>query len=118
MSAEPYIKLIFTLNLIFGRVEVIKMSIVPPLQPEQIVNFLYVIYYFFRDLIVFILQNTIFKDYPEYAATYGDAITFLVSITAIYLILELVVSAKKIVRILLVIGWALLFITIAISIIR
>jgi len=93
------------------------MSMMPPLQPEQIVNFLYVIYYFFRDLIIFILQNTIFKNYPDYAATYGDAITFLTSITAIYLILELITSAKKIIRIILAIGWGLLFITIAISVI-
>jgi len=92
-------------------------SPIPPLQPEQIVNFLYAIYYFFRDLMIYILENTIFKDYPEYATTYGDAITFLVSITAIYLILEMVSSAKRIIKIILVIGWALLFITIAISLV-
>jgi len=87
----------------------------PPLQPEQIINFLYAIYYFLRDFISFILQNTIFKNYPQYAATYGDAITFLISITAVYLILELISSAKKIIKIILVLGWALLFITIGLS---
>jgi len=67
---------------------------------------------------IYILENTIFKDYPEYATTYGDAITFLVSITAIYLILEMVSSAKRIIKIILAVGWALLFITIAISLVR
>ncbi len=89
---------------------------VPPLQPEQIVNFLYTIYYFLRDAIIFILQNTVFKEYPDYAFIYGDAITFLVSITAVYLILEFITAAKKFIRVILILGWFLLFVTIALSI--
>ncbi|HEW93864.1 MAG TPA: hypothetical protein ENF47_04085 [Thermoprotei archaeon] len=91
------------------------MAAIPPLQPEQIVNFLYTIYYFLRDAIIFILQTTVFKEYPDYAFTYGDAITFLVSITAVYLILEFITAAKKFIKVILILGWFLLFVTIAIS---
>ena len=93
-------------------------TLVPPFQPEQIINFLYAIYYFLRDLMIFLLEKTIFRDYPGYAATYGDAITFLVSITTVYLILERIASSKKVVKIILALGWSLLFIAIAVSLIR
>ena len=91
------------------------VAAIPPLQPEQIVNFLYTIYYFLRDAIIFILQTTVFKEYPDYAFTHGDAITFLVSITAVYLILEFITAAKKFIKVILILGWFLLFVTIAIS---
>ena len=87
----------------------------PQISPEQIVNFLYAIYYFLRSAIAFLLETTIFKDHPEYAATYGDAITFLVSLTALYLILEMIEAAKKWVKIILIIGWGLLIVTIITS---
>jgi len=58
----------------------------------------------------------VFKEYPDYAFIYGDAITFLVSITAVYLILEFITAAKKFIRVILILGWFLLFVTIALSI--
>jgi len=87
----------------------------PQISPEQIVNFLYAIYYFLRSAIAFLLEATLFKDHPEYAATYGDAITFLVSLTALYLILEMIEAAKKWVKIILILGWGLLIVTIITS---
>lgn len=87
----------------------------PPISPEQIVNFLYAIYYFLRNAIAFLLESTLFQDHPEYAATYGDAISFLISLTALYLILEMVAAAKKWVKIILIIGWGLLVVTIITS---
>lgn len=87
----------------------------PPISPEQIVNFLYAIYYFLRNAIAFLLESTLFQEHPEYAATYGDAISFLISLTALYLILEMIATAKKWVKILLIIGWGLLLVTIITS---
>lgn len=87
----------------------------PPISPEQIVNFLYAVYYFLRSAIAFMLENTLFKDRPDYAATYGDAISFLISLTALYLVLEMIEAAKKWVKIILIIGWGLLLITIITS---
>ena len=86
-----------------------------PISPEQLINFLYAIYYFLRDALAFLLQATLFKEHPEYAATYGDAITFLISITAIYLILEFISSAKKWIKLILILGWGLLILSILIS---
>ncbi len=91
------------------------MSLIPPISPEQLINFLYAIYYFLRNLLSYLLETTIFKDHPEYAVTYGDAITLLISLTAIYIILELIASAKKWIKIILILGWGLLVISILIS---
>jgi hypothetical protein len=87
----------------------------PPISPEQLVNFLYAIYYFLRDALAYLLQITLFAEHPEYAATYGDAITFLISLTALYLILEFISAAKKWVKIILILGWGLLILTIIMS---
>jgi|Deesub1362A_J573_1020465.scaffolds.fasta_scaffold00012_83 hypothetical protein len=86
-----------------------------PISPEQLINFLYAIYYFLRDALAFLLEVTLFREHPQYAATYGDAITFLISLTAFYLILEFISSAKKWVKIILILGWGLLILSIAIS---
>lgn len=91
------------------------MPLVPPISPEQLINFLYTIYYFLRDLLSYFLEATIFKDHPEYATTYGDAITLLISLTSIYIILEFISSAKKWVKIILILGWGLLVLSILIS---
>lgn len=87
----------------------------PPISPEQIINILYAVYYFIRDILSFILQVTLFQEHPEYAATYGDALTFLISITAVYIILEFISSAKKWVKVILILGWGLLILSIVIS---
>lgn len=87
----------------------------PPISPEQLVNFLYAAYYFLRDVLAYLLNITIFQERPDLAATYGDAISLLVSLTAVYLVLELVTAAKKWVKIILIIGWGLLILSIILS---
>lgn len=87
----------------------------PPITMEQLINFIYAIYYFIRNLIVMLLDETIFKGHPAYAASYSDAITLLVSLTAIYAILELVSAGKRIIKAILILGWVLLAIAILIS---
>jgi len=89
-----------------------------PITTEALINFLYAIYYFIRDIITFILENTLFKEAPEIAVMYGDIITFLISITAIYILLVMIESVKKYFKIILVLGWGLLFLSIAITIIK
>jgi len=90
----------------------------PPITPEALINFLYAIYYFLRDLIRFLLENTLFKEFPQYAALYGDVITFLISITAIYLILVMFEAVRKYVKIILILGWGLLLLSIALTVVR
>ncbi len=88
------------------------MAQVPPLSPEQLINILYAIYYFVRELIMKLFEYTIFRENPELALIYSDAFTVLISLTAIYLILELFSAAKKFVKWVLIIGWALLLVSI------
>ena len=90
----------------------------PPITPEALINFLYAIYYFLRDVINFLLEATLFKEFPEYAALYSDVITFLISITAVYLILVLFEAFKKYVKIILILGWGLLIISIALTVMK
>ena len=84
----------------------------PPLDMAQIINVIYAIYYFIRDLLSKMFEYTIFQGHPEIALLYGDAITILISLTAVYLILELFTAAKKFVRWIILIGWGLLIISI------
>jgi len=81
---------------------------------EKAANFLYVIYDYIRKAIVFLLENTIFKGNPKLADFYGDVASFLASLTAVYLLLLLVASARKIIGALLILGWVLFFIAIVV----
>ena len=87
----------------------------PPITTEQLINFIYAVYYFIRNLIMMLLNETIFKGHPAYAASYGDAITLLVSLTALYMILELVSAGKRIIKAILILGWIFLVIAILVS---
>lgn len=77
---------------------------------EKAANFIYVIYDYIRKTIVFLLEKTIFKNNPKLADFYGDVASFLASLTAVYLLLLLVASAKKIIGVVLLLGWALFFV--------
>jgi len=81
---------------------------------EKAANFLYTLYDYVRKAIIFSLEKTIFKDNPGLADFYGDAASFLASLTAVYLLLLLVASAKKIIGVLLLLGWVLFALTIVI----
>ena len=66
-------------------------------------------------IVKYTLEVTIFKENPDLAQKYADAIGILSSITAIYLILVLFESAKKIVKVVLVLGWGLLVLAIVLG---
>ena len=91
------------------------MAQLPPLSPEQIINILYAIYYFIRDVITKLFEYTIFQEKPDLALIYSDAFTILISLTAIYLILEIFTAAKKFVKWILILGWILLIVSIAVG---
>ncbi|MFQ5998769.1 MAG: hypothetical protein ACE5KO_05635 [Candidatus Bathyarchaeia archaeon] len=61
------------------------------------------------------MSGTLFTARPELAAEYADATTLLVALTGIWLIFEFITAAKKIVRGILVIGWVLLIVSVAIT---
>lgn len=93
-----------------------EVSRASPLALDQTVHFLYTIYGHIRDLIVSILKQTVFKGKPELAFFYGDALMLLASLTSLYVILELFTSAKKVVKLILALGWGLLIMSIVLKI--
>ena len=88
-----------------------------PIKPEDIINFFYLLYQAVRDVIQYIFESTIMKVDPSLAAKYADATTILITITAILIIFEVFTSAKKILRIIVVLGWVLLILSIIIGVI-
>ena len=86
-----------------------------PLGLEDLVNLLHLAYRSARDVIQLILENTLVKANPAVASEYADIMTLLATLTALLLILEFVTSAKKVLAIIVTLGWALLIASIVIS---
>ncbi|MCD6232123.1 hypothetical protein J7K28_05815 [Candidatus Aerophobetes bacterium] len=89
-------------------------QVVKPKVIEQIANFLYSIYNSLTEGLSFLLEQSIFKEYPKVAEFYGQVASFLISITSLYLILLLVTAAKKVIGVVLILGWILFIVTIVI----
>jgi len=79
------------------------------------INFLSLIYNYISDLITFILENTLFTANPEIAIQFGDVLTLLITLSTFFILLEFVNSAKKIIKLLLILGWILVVISIIIE---
>ena len=77
--------------------------------------FLSTLYKIISGLVSRVLQETILKARPELSDEFGQGITLLVALTSIYIILELFTAANKAVRIILIIGWLLLLLALAIA---
>lgn len=90
------------------------LEVVKPGVAEQAMNFVYTIYNGLTKALSFLLEQSVFKEYPKLAEFYGQIASFLIAITSVYLILLLVTAAKKIVGLLLIIGWALFIVTLVI----
>ncbi len=75
---------------------------------DYIVRGLISVYNWLSDFLTRILQETILKNNPSIAHDYGSAIALLISLTAIYILLTLVAAFRKILGIILALGWILL----------
>lgn len=82
---------------------------------EALMNFLYTIYYYIREAVKVVLEYTIFQSSPEIAATYSDICTLLITLTAVYILLEFVSTAKRILRVILILAWAMFIVTLFIE---
>ncbi len=83
-----------------------------------LLTFLRTIYNLIRTFLETILNETIFKASSELSSLYSDALTLLITLTAFYLVLELVSVGKRIIKIILILGWVLLLIAFVISVVR
>lgn len=85
---------------------------------DAIVKALLSLYSWLVNLITGILEQTILKDNPDLARDYGSAITLLISLTAVYLIAVLISAFRKILGVLIAIGWVVLILAIILRILR
>jgi len=72
---------------------------------------------FLQNIIMGLLKETIFKSNPELAVQFSGAISTLTFLTAVYLLLVLVSSLRKIIGYLIALGWILLILAMTLSII-
>jgi len=61
------------------------------------------------------LQNTLLKENPSLASSYANVIAWLTTLTAIYIILTLFEVARKFIRLILVIGWAFVIVSLLLA---
>ncbi len=80
----------------------------------KVTNFLYSAYAYLRNLVVYMLEQTVFNGQPELASFYGGAATFLASITALYILISFVTMARRVVMVVLIIGWVLFVVSIVV----
>ncbi|MCQ5376843.1 MAG: hypothetical protein NO516_02205 [Candidatus Methanomethylicia archaeon] len=62
-----------------------------------------------------ILELTLFKTNPTLVDNFASTISLLITLTAIYIMLIFVASAKKILGIILALGWGLLIVSLFLS---
>jgi hypothetical protein len=75
---------------------------------QEILNVIAQIYNILIGLIQSILQSTILKEDPSLASTYANLLGWLAVLTAIYILLLVAESFKKILGILVALGWIFL----------
>jgi len=80
----------------------------PPNLPEQILNYIMLAYNYIVNEIQGILQSTILAQDPSLAHTYANILAWLVSLTAIYIILTVVEVVRKFIGYIILIGWVFL----------
>jgi hypothetical protein len=73
-----------------------------------VINLFGIAFDYIKNAITMLLNMTLFKVNPGLVDTFSSTITLLVTFTAIYIILVFVTSAKKILGIILLLGWVLL----------
>ena len=84
-------------------------------QLSDFINVIYLVYSAIRGLIETLFKETISKGSPELAAKFADATTLIITITAIWLILEFTTGLRRVVRFIVIFGWVLLLLSIIVS---
>jgi hypothetical protein len=77
----------------------------PPNLPEQMLNYVALAYNYTVNEIQGILQSTVLTQDPGLAHTYANILAWLVSLTAIYIILTVVEVVRKFIGYIILIGW-------------
>lgn len=80
-----------------------------------IINLIGIAFNGLRWAIESILNMTLFKVNPDLSEAFASTIALLVSLTAAYILLVVVSAGKKILGIIILLGWALLIVSMIIS---
>lgn len=78
-------------------------------------KYMLLLYNWLIEFIEGMLAATVFRGNPSMAMEYAKAFSLLTSITAIYIILTIFEGLKRFIRAILILGWVLLMVTIAIQ---
>jgi len=87
----------------------------PPNLPEQALNYIALAYNYIVNEIQGILQSTVLVQDPSLAHTYANILAWLVSLTAIYIILTVVEVVRKFIGYIILIGWVFLVVLMVFS---
>ena len=82
----------------------------------EVINIIYLVYSAVRWLIQIFYQITLAQGSPELALKFADATTLLITITTVWIIMEFTTSLKRIFRIVVILGWILLIVSIFLSV--
>ena len=87
-------------------------------QASEVISYLIGVFEQIRLYVKHYLQIYVFSKNPQLAARFGDFLVFMVTLTVIYALIELLEGFKRLLRILIILGWALLILLMVISYIR
>jgi hypothetical protein len=79
-------------------------------------NFVYLLFKALKKGIRLILEATIIKASPILAEKYAEAISILITVTAVWLMLEFSTGLRKVVRAVVILGWVLLAVSLLIEV--
>jgi len=79
-------------------------------------NFGISLYETIKNLLLLLLKKTLFRSNPVILQEYQDVITLLISVTAAWIIISVIHLGKKLIGWILVFGWGLLGLSLAIRI--
>lgn len=91
-----------------GEIQTNETTIPPPVNQNtfvEVTHWVYEAYNFLVQVIAHILQITIFQQDPSIATQYASLLSWLIPITAVYIILVFASSLKKILGYALIAGW-------------
>ncbi len=82
---------------------------------SQIVSYLVGFFEQVRQYVKHYLEVYVFSKNPALASKFGDYLVFLVTLTVIYALIEVVEGFKRLLRLLVILGWVLFIILLVIS---
>ena len=88
---------------------------IPSVSVQTVMNYLYDAYNYLVQAIAHVLQITLFQADPSLAIQYATLISYLIPLTAVYLILVFVSAFRKILGYIIAAGWGFIILMLVLS---